>query len=352
MPSMVERIPLSATAIPVAAWSTGEWALRHWRAMNHGYRLGLAGFVLALGAPLGSMAIHFVLEGFPPFGAFVARDWSNHLFCYVYMTIGTTLAFTLFGYVVGRMSDQCETDLQAREKELKQIHLKRCVDVCQAERLAALGRVSSMLAHEINNPLMGVRNASTALANGQVPEQRKREYFELILAGLDKIHDAFSDLLNLTRPGGNGVRPGPVNVALPLDTALKLSVAALTASKIAVSVDRSPDTPDAFAEANALSQVFLNLILNARDATTEGGRLDIEIRPEGNRVQIHFHDSGSGIHPRHLNRLFEPFFTTKPHGTGLGLAVCRNLLEKMKGEIAASNHPTGGALFTVTLRTA
>lgn len=321
--------------------------------MSYGKKLGLIGFLLALGAPLGAMGIHLVAQGFPPLMNFVVSDWQGHLFCYVYMTIGTTLAFTLFGFVVGRMSDKCESDLHAREREIKQIHLKRCVEVCHAERLAALGRVSSMLAHEVNNPLMGVRNAFENMSRERLTENRRKEYMELISGGLEKIQQAMADLLDLTRPSGNGAaQTGPVGVGEALDTALALSIATLKSSDISVVVQKDPDLPAVRADRNGLAQVFLNLILNAKDAMPHGGRLEIEIRRNGRGVGVQIRDTGSGIPSRHMEQVFEPFFTTKEHGTGLGLAVCRNILEKIGGRITARNHPQGGAQFILSLHSA
>jgi signal transduction histidine kinase len=114
-------------------------------------------------------------------------------------------------------------------------------------------------------------------------------------------------------------------------------------------VEVPPDLPPLFAVRDQIVQVFLNLILNAMDATDKNGRIEIRARHDGNRLKVSVHDDGHGIPPGQALKLFQPYFTTKRHGTGLGLFVTRKMVADHNGEVTFASAPGEGAVFEVVL---
>ena len=163
------------------------------------------------------------------------------------------------------------------------------------------------------------------------------------------------DLLDFARPAPPVL--GPVELAAVVDGAVRLARVQARFREVEVEVDLGPTPERVVADERRLSQVFLNLFLNAADAMGGRGRVRVTCRPSpaaegGPRVEVRIADTGPGIAPEHLARLFEPFFTTKEpgQGTGLGLAVCHGIMASFGGAIAAANGPEGGAELSLELR--
>jgi signal transduction histidine kinase len=131
--------------------------------------------------------------------------------------------------------------------------------------------------------------------------------------------------------------------------ALDLAANQLQQRRIAVTLDLPADLPPVMASADHLSQVFLNLIINAIEAMPGGGSLDIAARVCEGQMELAFSDTGAGITPEAMSMIFEPFYTTKEDGTGLGLAISHSIIQQHGGSITARNAPGGGATFVVSL---
>jgi signal transduction histidine kinase len=224
----------------------------------------------------------------------------------------------------------------------------------RAERLATLGRLASGIAHEVGNPL-GAITGYVELARDRNRDGATQETQDFLVRIGDealRIDRIVRDLLDLARPAEAVL--GAVALGAPLDAALRLARVQARFRSVEVAVAVPDALPPVLGDERRLSQVFLNLLLNAGDAMGGTGRVRVEAAVEGGRVAVRVSDTGPGIPPSALPRVFEPFFTTKGagQGTGLGLAISQGIVESFGGELRAENAPAGGAVFTVVLREA
>jgi two-component system sensor histidine kinase HydH len=220
-------------------------------------------------------------------------------------------------------------------------HLQR------ASRLSALGELTAGLAHEIGNPLGGIKGAAEILADGLVPPDPKANFARLLLKEVERLDTVVARFLDCARPR---VEDGGVaDVEEVLQSVTSLCGQAVKQGQLKLEVKVSADLPAVAASAHQLQQVFLNLFLNAIQATPPGGRIVLQAERDGDEVQVAVKDNGRGISPENLKRIFSPFYTTRPDGTGLGLAITHRILEGCRGRIAVQSHPGHGSVFTVTL---
>jgi signal transduction histidine kinase len=242
--------------------------------------------------------------------------------------------------------------LYESERQYAQDLIRTREQLAQSEKMATLGRLSSDIAHEVNNPLGIIRNY-LQLIRGQVrnhPEASRN--IELVSVEVDRIARIVRQLLDAFHPETS--RPAAVDVGAVLSEVVLFLAPELSRCGVTITHSSLAELPLVVGGADPLRQVFLNLTLNARDAMPEGGELQIHVSVDDRWVKIALADQGSGITPENLSRLFEPFFSTKPagHGSGLGLSISRSILEGFGGTIEASNvaPPATGAVFNVRLR--
>jgi len=193
------------------------------------------------------------------------------------------------------------------------------------------------------------------LARARLPadaDPQVRDALDRISAAADRIDRIVRDLLDFARPTPLELRP--VTVASAVDAALRLATVQSRFKGIEVSVDIPGDLPPVLAEERHLSQVLLNLLLNAGDAVEGQGRVRVVARRLADQVELVVSDSGPGIAPDDLPRIFDPFFTTKEpgEGSGLGLAICHSIVQSLGGTIDVASPPGGGAAFVLRLRAA
>jgi two-component system NtrC family sensor kinase len=217
----------------------------------------------------------------------------------------------------------------------------------RAEKMAAAGRLTASIAHEINNPLQAVQNCLHLATRGELPVKKQREYIDLANHELDRLMNTVQRMLDFYRPGG--ADPQRVSIVSLLRRVIKLLTPQLEARKISISTGFSSKLPSIMAVSNQLEQVFINLILNAYDAMPEGGGLRISARPVRETVEILFQDTGPGITEENRNRIFEPFVSTKEGGTGLGLSVSYGIITAHGGSLDLVPDRGPGACFRVTL---
>lgn len=220
-----------------------------------------------------------------------------------------------------------------------------------SERLATLGKLAAHVAHELNNPLDGVTRyvklASRICQNEPADQKRVHTYLEAGSRGLMRMGHIIRELLDFSRSTQVPVEPAPVH------SLLEEAMATVCHGNVAAGVhvtSESPEEPCAWVP-GTMFQVFCNLLKNALEAMPDGGRLEVKAWSEDGLVVAQVRDTGPGIAHEDAARVFDPFFTTKGpgKGTGLGLAICRDLVQKAGGEISASNHPDGGAVFRVAV---
>ncbi len=228
----------------------------------------------------------------------------------------------------------------------------------RSERMASVGRLAAGVAHEIGNPIAALMGMEDLLLDGDLPAETQRDFVQRMRKETERIHVVLRDLLDFARPEqpansvGGSPTPADVRSVVSDVVALVKPQKAFRAARVEVDVEGEPRVT---LPGPRLTQVLLNLVLNAgaalADAKREDGRVTVRVRRTGDRVRIDVEDDGPGVAAGVRDRLFEPFVTTKEvgEGTGLGLAVCRGLVESAGGEIALDTSYTGGARFYVLL---
>ncbi len=217
----------------------------------------------------------------------------------------------------------------------------------QAEKMAAAGRLSASIAHEINNPLQSVQNCLHLAAREDLPAVKRTEYFDLARAELERLSVTVQRMLDFYRPGAS--KPQKVELAGLLDYIINLTRKQLDERGISVSTDMPAALPAIMAVSSQIQQVFINIILNSYDALPGGGAIQITGRQMDGGVEMLFQDSGPGIPREKATSVFEPFFSTKEGGTGLGLTVSYNIIAAHGGSLEVVPGQGSGACFRVFL---
>jgi signal transduction histidine kinase len=247
-----------------------------------------------------------------------------------------------------RMRDQIE-ELERRAEALRQAQDR----LVRSERLASVGRLAAGLAHEIGNPIAALMGLEDLLLEGGLEPNEQRDFLIRIRSETERIHRVLRDLLDFARPAsvplGQADKPGDVTEAI--EDVLALVRPQRSFRDVQIAVDVPPALPSVTLGRERIMQVLLNLLLNAADATEQKGRVSLRAERIDGRVRLIVEDDGGGIDPSVAARLFEPFVTTKEvgKGTGLGLAVCRGLVESVEGSIVHDETFRGGARFVVEL---
>ena len=253
--------------------------------------------------------------------------------------------------VLAREFDHMARSLQAREAQLK----AQAEALMRAEQLAAVGRISAQIVHEVRNPLSSiglnvellqdaVERATFASSedSGEV-----KELLTSVTREVDRLAEVTEHYLRMARTPRPDLDQHDVTAVL--DGVLDFSREELERAGVEVVRDFAPDTPAVLADEGQLRQVFLNLLRNSREAMPGGGRLTVATRPLEHDVEVTVKDTGQGISDEARRHLFEPFFTTKEGGTGLGLAVSQQILQAHGGSLACQSIPGQGTAFVLRL---
>ncbi len=219
----------------------------------------------------------------------------------------------------------------------------------QADRLAAVGRLSANMAHEIRNPLASISGAVEALARDLPPDHTRSQLVEIVLRESARLNQIVGDFLEYARPAP--MAPIEINMAEILDEVLLLIEHRTLPANLKVSREYG-DTLATRADPQRLRQAVWNLCLNAVQAMPDGGELRVgarSLRERGGRLQIAITDTGQGIADADLPHIFEPFFSTKPEGSGIGLALVYRVVEEHGGTIEVRSRVGEGTTFLVTL---
>ena len=217
----------------------------------------------------------------------------------------------------------------------------------RAEKMAAAGRLTASIAHEVNNPLQSVQNCLHLAGREDLPAEKRREYFNLARNELERLMKTMQRMLDFYRPGSAKVEQ--VDILELLQHVISLTSQQLGQRHIEVQTDLPESLPAIYAVSSQIQQIFFNLILNALDAMPGGGNLEIRARERNRGVEITFQDSGPGIPEEKRNNIFEPFFSTKEGGTGLGLTVSYNIVTAHGGILDLVNGNKPGACFRLFL---
>jgi two-component system NtrC family sensor kinase len=219
----------------------------------------------------------------------------------------------------------------------------------QAEKMAATGRLAASLAHETNNPLQAIHNSMHLSLHAGLGSEKRMEYLSMAQSEVQRLIEIVQRMLDFYRPSRG--RVGPADINQIVDNVLALAEKRLQHSGVRVHAQLAPSLPLATVVPDQISQVFLNVVINAIEAMPSGGDLWLEtlLSKDGREVLISFRDNGLGLSSEQLANLFEPFFTTKPDGTGLGLAISYGIVERHGGAIEVLSQPGLGATFVVKL---
>lgn len=219
----------------------------------------------------------------------------------------------------------------------------------EGERLAVLGELTASLAHEIRNPLTGVRSLAQRLAEEEIDEPRRRRYAGVILEETGRVERLVSNLLGVAKraPRAAAAAPTPLD---PLFEDLLLLVGA-RADRAGVRLLADGAGIAARAPRETLAQVLLNLLLNAVAHSRRGGAVELSARDAGNRVEVRVRDAGPGVPAAERERIWEPFYSGTG-STGLGLAVVRRLAREEGWSVEVGDAPGGGAEFVLRVPTA
>ncbi len=232
----------------------------------------------------------------------------------------------------------------------------------QSERFAATGQLAASVAHEINSPLQGIAAYLYSIEQTHQNNPELMEDLGLIKDGFERIRATVKNLLDFNRPGAAQKQMFNVNRIITTTTSLLKSY--LKKQRIKIHLNLSSEIPEIYGHPQHLGQVFLNLINNGMESIVSGsptetdpierlacpGEITLASQLAHDKIVITVSDTGPGIDESDVIHLFDPFFTKKKaRGMGIGLSVCRDIINNHKGSIAAANAPDGGAFFTITL---
>jgi signal transduction histidine kinase len=221
----------------------------------------------------------------------------------------------------------------------------------EQERLALLGELSATLAHEIRNPLTGMRSLAQRLAGTAVDETKRTRYAAVILSEIERLERIVVNLLDVAKRSSVRDSAGAATELEPLFDDVLLLIEG-RARRTQVTLERDAGGLIAAAPRDALAQSLLNLLINAVSHTPPGGRVRVTAVPvDPGRIEVRVADTGPGIPPEERERIFDPF-TTSGNGVGLGLTVVRRLARELDWEVGVQSVQGGGSCFTIRLRAA
>jgi signal transduction histidine kinase len=221
-------------------------------------------------------------------------------------------------------------------------------EMAEKEKLASLGVLAAGVAHEVNTPLAGISSYAQMLLADTDKSDPRYEILKKMERQTFRASRLVGNLLEFTR-GRHGARER-IDLSKVMAGALEAAETALAARRLKVECAGFERPVPVVGNARELEQVFVNLLVNARDASIEGARIEVRLERNNSRVVVEVADSGKGLSEEEARRAFEPFFTTRSSGgTGLGLSIAREIVERHGGEIRLAARPEGGVVASVSL---
>lgn len=300
------------------------------------------------GAPGGLVAAFTAAAAYFPH---IRISWADNA-PYAASQYGELIAFHLVGGVVGlliarlrRSTEQARKTadaLEARNRELVASH--RQLD--RAERLSALGELAAGLAHEVRTPITAIQGALDILASRAKGGTPEAEFTGVASRELTRLGALLEEFLAYARPRPPAVQPIRLSVVADQVTSLLLSEARQRA--VTLSTEYMSEGA-VIADPSQMTQVVLNVVLNAIQASPRGGQVHLVVRDSGSEAIVEVLDDGPGVPPESAERVFEPFFTTKPRGSGLGLAIVHRIVSAHGGTVTLAQREPAGAVATIQL---
>jgi two-component system sensor histidine kinase AtoS len=228
-------------------------------------------------------------------------------------------------------------------------------EILRMDRLVSLGKLASGIAHEIRNPLAGIKTTAQAFSEELETDDPRREYLNRITKEIDRLNDLLKTFFSFAKP--QKLNLVPCHFKEIINEIVPFLFKEIADNGIRFVETYHPQLPKIQVDKNQMHQVFLNLFLNAIQAMPNGGELKIDVTPlrstllDGfkNVIKIVISDTGRGIPPHLIQKIFDPFFTTKPKGVGLGLSIAYQIIKKHGGTIAVKSEWERGTSFVINL---
>jgi two-component system NtrC family sensor kinase len=219
----------------------------------------------------------------------------------------------------------------------------------QSEKLAAMGRLTSQIAHELNNPIYGIMNTLELLKTEIPPDSKRRRILDMSLSETERLADMLRNMLSFSKPEEE--RKRKININELLENVILFFEKQMWESNIKIKLNLDQKIPLVTASPNQLRQVILNILNNARDAMPKGGTLTVETLSKDETIIIKVKDTGIGIPEEIRDKIFDAFFTTKHtvKGVGLGLSVCYGIIKDHGGDIRLKSKTGKGSTFIIIL---
>ena len=249
----------------------------------------------------------------------------------------------LFYLAIGTLAGTL-VDLKDRERSKKE---RLELDLASAERMAALGRASAGIAHEIRTPLGSIQGAAEILAEDYPSGHVRRPFFDILLEECRRLGRVVDDFLDLGRTITLQQAPTAIDLLVEGAVGAVKGPADQKGVKVKASVRGADGTLSL--DAHRMHQALVNLLRNAIQASPAGGEVFVGVRSESGATVFEVADEGPGLPEDDLERIFEPFFTRRKDGTGLGLPLARQVAAAHGGSLAAANRSVGGAVFTLRI---
>jgi signal transduction histidine kinase len=219
--------------------------------------------------------------------------------------------------------------------------------ILHSEKLAALGRVAAGIAHEIGNPLTSI-SSFVQILKEKADDDFSKESLETIHHHILRISNIVNQTSRLSKLPPMNLRPCNINKIL--ESSMEIVKYDEKLNNIEFVKELSDNVPPVYVDENYLSQVFINLILNAADAIThEEGTVTVKSMLDNRSVIVQFSDTGAGISPEDIGKVFDPFFTTKEKGSGLGLSTSYEVVKRFDGELKVESQENVGSIFSIIL---
>jgi signal transduction histidine kinase len=279
--------------------------------------------------------------------------WSEHLFFLhtapsateILESVMISVVYCVMGLLVWYLVHQLEIKQAKLYRNMLELEATREKLVVE-ERLAAIGRLASGVAHEVRNPVAMIASSLATASDPSTNPLEREEMFALAAREARRLENLTSDLLTYARPSQ------PQRTLFPIADIVShvVNMTKVRSGERSIAVFCEPcDDLRVEIDPSQIESALVNLSLNALDATPDGGQIAFRIRTDESMVAIEVENSGDAISPDHILRIFEPFFTTKPHGTGLGLAIARTVARSHGGDLWVSQNRAGAVTFTMSL---
>ncbi len=282
----------------------------------------------------------------------IHHTWANNA-PYTFSQYSELVIFVCAGGLVGFLADvqrrltrqyrNVAASLESKNRELEDSHAQ----LTRADRLAALGQIAAGLAHEIRNPLAGIKGALEIVVSKVLQGTPEAEFASIAAREVERLNELVQEFLDYARPHAPELRSVRLDDVVE-HVVLLLRTEAERAGIALVHEARQP-VPDTRMDPEQVRQVLFNVVLNGIQASPRSAEVRVESYSNGDHAIVQVTDRGPGIPLEHLPHIFDPFFTTKLHGTGLGLAISQRIIEAHHGEIDIRNSDGAGTVVRISL---